>query len=166
MIKVNTTLEIDGGILVGHDGSPAASEAVRWAADLACRLGSKLHVVRSWAISSAPKPPTATGGFVPPMTDFEAAVLERLRADIAALALPEAVDLDCHVLHGKAARRLLEAAAHAEMLVLGARGVGGFMGLRLGSTADQVVHHAPCPVVVVPVDGSDDPVELDTQLTN
>ena len=49
---------------------------------------------------------------------------------------------------------------------MGARGVGGFMGLRLGSTADQVVHHAPCPVVVVPVDGSDDPVELDTQLTN
>ena len=120
-------------------GSGGGHTTARHVMDLARRLGSKLHIVRSWAISSAPKPASATGGYVPPMTDFEAAVLDRLRADIESLALPDDVDLDCHVLHGKAARRLLEAARHADMLVLGARGVGGFMGLRLGSTADQVV---------------------------
>ena len=46
MIKAATTLEITGGILVGHDGSPAAAESVRWAAGLAGRLGTPLHVVR------------------------------------------------------------------------------------------------------------------------
>ena len=164
MIKVATKLEIDGGILVGHDGSAAAADAVRWAARLAARLGARLHIVRSWSISSAPKPSTATAGYVPPMTDFESAVLEHLRADIGALGLSGDVIVDCHVLHGPAARRLLEASKNAEMLVLGTRGAGGFMGLRFGSTADQVVRHARCPVVVVPVDGSDDPPDLDTQL--
>ena len=48
----------------------------------------------------------------------------------------------------------------AELLVVGSRGVGGFRGLILGSTAAQLVGHARCPVVVVPVmgqDGTDDP---------
>ncbi len=165
MLKVATTLELDGGILVGHDGSAAASQAVRWAASLADRLGSPLHVVRAWSISSAPRPATAASGYVPPMTDFETAVLERLRADIAALGLPGTVAVDCHVLHGQAARRLLATSEHAEMLVLGSRGGGGFMGLQFGSTADQVVRHARCPVVVVPVRGSDDPPDTDSQLT-
>ena len=56
------------------------------------------------------------------------------------------------------------AAAHADMLVVGTRGAGGFLGLRMGSTADQVMRHAPCPVVVVPVQGDDDPDDLDTQV--
>jgi nucleotide-binding universal stress UspA family protein len=166
MIKVATTLEVTEGILVGHDGSEAAAEAVRWAAAHAARLGSSLHVVRSWSMSSAPRPSTAKAGYVPPLTDFETAVLEHLRQDIASLSLPAEVDVHCHVLHGPAGRRLLEASAKADMLVIGSRGAGGFLGLRFGSTADQVVRHARCPVVVVPVDGGDDPPDLDTQLSN
>ncbi|MFM7493140.1 MAG: universal stress protein [Acidimicrobiaceae bacterium] len=44
---------------------------------------------------------------------------------------------------------MLEAAKDAELLVVGRRGHGGFMGLLLGSVAEQVAHHAPCPVVIV-----------------
>jgi nucleotide-binding universal stress UspA family protein len=164
MNEVATTLELSGGILVGHDGSDQADEAVRWAARLASRLGCPVHVARSWALSSAPRPASATHGYVPPMTDFEGAVLDRLRADVAALGLPDGLDVQCHVLHGSPGRRLLEASAGAEMLVVGSRGAGGFRGLRFGSTADQVVRHARCPVVVVPVDGSDDPDDLDSHL--
>lgn len=168
MIEVTTTLELHGDLLVGHDGSPAAADAVRWAARLAGRLGCPLHVVRSWSMSSAPRPRTAEPGYVPPLDDFETAVRERLESDVADLGLDAGVDVQCHVLHGPSGRRLLEASVGAEMLVVGSRGAGGFRGLLFGSTADQVVRNARCPVVVVPVDSIDDPDDssgdLDTQL--
>ena len=59
MIKVATELHVDGGLLVGHDGSRAATEAVQYAARLARRLGCKLHVLRTWTISTAPRPASA-----------------------------------------------------------------------------------------------------------
>lgn len=164
MIEVTTRLQLDGGVLVGHDGSAAAAEAVRWASRLAGRLGCPLHVVRTWSISSAPRPSTAAPGYVPPLTDFETAVLDRLRSDVERLGLSEDLDVQCHVLHGAAGRRLLEASESAEMLVVGTRGEGGFRGLLFGSTADQVVRHAKRPVIVVPVTGSDDPADPDVQL--
>ena len=51
--------------------------------------------------------------------------------------------------HGPA-KALLDAASGADMLVVGSRGRGGFQGLLLGSVSQQVLHHAKCPVVVIP----------------
>jgi nucleotide-binding universal stress UspA family protein len=121
-------------------------------------------VVRTWALSSAPRPSTWSAGYVPPLTDFETAVLERLQGDIDALHLSENAEVTCRVLHGSAGRRLVEASKGAEMLVVGSRGVGGFRGLILGSTAAQLVGHAQCPVVVVPVSAPDAPDDLDSGL--
>jgi nucleotide-binding universal stress UspA family protein len=36
--------------------------------------------------------------------------------------------------------------------VLGSRGAGGFTRLLMGSTAGQVVRHAPCPVLIIPLE--------------
>jgi nucleotide-binding universal stress UspA family protein len=152
MGDVANAVTLEGGVLVGHDGSTAASEAVRWAADLAAALGEPLHVLRAWALLNAPQPPSKVGGFIPPMKDWEAAVKDDLARDVAALGLTG--DVHLHVAHAQSAAALLGAARGARMLVVARRGAGGFRGLGFGSTADQVVRHAPGPVVVVPVGGA------------
>ena len=58
------------------------------------------------------------------------------------------LDVEARAVHGAPAAVLLEAAANASMLVVGARGVGGFAGLALGSVSQQVLRHAPCTVIV------------------
>jgi nucleotide-binding universal stress UspA family protein len=151
MTGARSEVVIDGGILVGHDGSSASTEAVAWAADHAARLGVPLHVLRAWSLTNAPRPATMKPGYVPPPEDFEAAVLEQLTRDIEAMHLPAECDVRLHAVRGQSAAELLEAAAGADVVVVGSRGAGGFRGLLSGSTADQVVRHAPCPVVVVPV---------------
>jgi nucleotide-binding universal stress UspA family protein len=148
---MGAAVSIDGGILVGHDGSKSSSEAVSWAAGHAARLGVPLHVMRAWVLTNAPRPKTMEPGFVPPEKDFEEAVLEQLARDVEAMHLHPDCTLELHAAHGQSSAKLLEAAVGAEMLVVGRRGAGGFRGLLTGSTADQVVRHSPCPVVVVPI---------------
>jgi nucleotide-binding universal stress UspA family protein len=62
--------------------------------------------------------------------------------------LPE--PLEGRVVAGPAAGAILDLATDATLIVVGSRGLGGFKGLLLGSVSQQVAHHAPCPVVVVP----------------
>lgn len=152
MVDVTTAAQIEGGIVVGHDGSRNSTYALEWAARLAARLGEPLHVVRAWSMSNAPRPASFTGGYVPPLSEFEAAVREALEADVSRADIPEGVEVTAHACHGPAGQRLVESSTNAYLLVMASRGAGGFRGLRFGSTADQVVRHAPCPVAVIPVD--------------
>ena len=149
MVEVREVVEVHGGIVVGHDGSQCAQEALRWAGRLARKADVALHVVRSWAMTTAPRPATWTPGYVPPLADWEQAVLDELTAHVAAAGLDPEVRVSCHVVHKAPVPALMAAAEGASMLVVGARGRGGFAGLLLGSVGDQLVHHAPCPVTVV-----------------
>ncbi len=150
MNDVADSVDVRGGVVVGHDGSEPAARATRWAARIAVLLDVPLQVVRAWSITSAPRPKTSSPGYVPPITDFEQAVRARLEADVASLDLPGECRVNCHVLHAAPARALLNTAENADLLVVAARGTGGFRGLMFGSTADQVTRHAPCPVTIIP----------------
>ena len=146
---VAESVRIEGGILVGHDGSENAQHALRWAGELARRADMDLHVARAWSMTSAPRPASWSPGYVPPMEDWAAAVLEELTKHVTAAHLDPAVRVHCHVVHKSPAKGLVETSAGADLLVVGARGRGGFGGLLLGSVSDQAVHHAACPVTVI-----------------
>lgn len=142
-------------ILVGHDGSHFSDAALRWALRQSRATGDAVTVARAWTIRSAPTPATFERGYVPPITDFEKAVDEAIGADIApVLAEFPGVEVTTKPVRGPAVNALLEAAGSADMLVLGPRGLGGFLGLRLGSVSEQLVSHAPCTVVIVREDDS------------
>jgi nucleotide-binding universal stress UspA family protein len=151
-----TRAVVDGGVVVGHDGSGCAQEAVQWAAALAERAQWPLHVVRAWRIATAPQPPSWAPGFVPPISDYERAVQADLESDVTAvLGAERGRAAICHVVHAPPVKALIEAAKGADVLVVGARGRGGFAGLLLGSVSDQVTRHAPIPVTVVRSDRKD-----------
>ncbi|MDN4173449.1 universal stress protein [Nocardioides sp. SOB77] len=138
-------------IVVGNDGSEPALRAVEWALDHARAVGGSVTVLRGWTLSTAPRPASQTIGYVPPRADFEAAVLDDLRSDVAdaVAARGEGVDVHYAAYCGPAGNALLEASETADLVVVSSRGRGGFRGLTLGSTTDQLVRHAACPVVVV-----------------
>ena len=144
-------------IVVGNDGSKAAEPALRWALGQARAVGGQAQVLRGWTMTSAPRPESQTPGYIPPIEDFEEAVLKVLRADCADTVADYAdVEVEYVARRGAPANRLLEAAESADLVVVGARGLGGFRGLALGSVSDQVSRHSPCPVVIVRHDKSAD----------
>ncbi len=136
-------------IVAGTDGSAASLNAVRWAHTEALRRGAVLDVVIAWRRAwfgqldvAAPALDDAS------LTQTAGYTAERIIAELPDEPLTEPIGR--LVVEGSPAKAILEAAAGADLIVIGDRGVGGFAGLRLGSTAMQVLHHAPCPVVVVP----------------
>ncbi|HSK15401.1 MAG TPA: universal stress protein [Gaiellaceae bacterium] len=150
-------------VVVGVDGSPGASAALRFALDEARLRGAVLHVVHAWRVplyAAAPEP-----GFVgmpAPTAELDEEVEQALAEDAEralAGALTElrretgddlGVEARAEAIRGAPAHVLLEAAEDADLLVLGARGLGGFKGLLLGSVSQQCVQHARCPTTVVP----------------
>jgi nucleotide-binding universal stress UspA family protein len=69
---------------------------------------------------------------------------------LAGLEGPHPESVTVKAVHGFPVEELVNASKDADMIVLGSRGVGGFARMLLGSTADQVVQRAHCPVLIVP----------------
>ncbi len=133
-------------ILVGVDDSPAAAEAVRWAANEAALRGASLHVMHAWDL------PGFAGWEDAPVTrEGLQAESTRILDGLTAQAAEGRPGLDVVgvSVEGAPVEELLAAAGEADLLVVGSRGEGGFKGLLLGSVSHQCALHAPCPVVIV-----------------
>jgi nucleotide-binding universal stress UspA family protein len=140
-------------IVVGFDGSAPAEAALRWAAAEAALRGVELHVLRAWDLGQELAAVLGERGMqdgVPPATEVEAEVLARLERDVAAL-LPAggAPVVRCRVVEAHPATMLVDAAAGADLLVLGPRGRGRVASMLLGSVTLACVQQSTTPVVVV-----------------
>ncbi|WP_030953104.1 universal stress protein [Streptomyces sp. NRRL S-481] len=140
----------DGRIVVGVPDEPADSEAVRFAFREAARRGVPLEAVRAWhrpAYESADQPPL-TGG---PDPVQRRRAEEALEAGLRALAGEcPSVEVRRRLVEGHARTVLLDASAGAALLVVGARQPIGPFGPQIGRVTHAVLHHAACPVAVVP----------------
>jgi nucleotide-binding universal stress UspA family protein len=137
-------------IVVGVDNSEGSRRALEWAVDEATRRGAHVEAVHVWHF---PYVPPAPGIALSVLGDeeFEAEARRQLNDSvdpIDARALPEPIERV--LLCDGTVTALLERAKGADLLVVGSRGRGGFAGLLLGSVSQEVSHHAPCPVVIVP----------------
>jgi nucleotide-binding universal stress UspA family protein len=137
-------------VVVGVDGSEGSRKALRWAAAEATARGDDLELVHVWEPPQA-YAPHGLGAYPldpEPIRDAARSLLEDLVSEARALA-PK-IDIRGELVEGAPAQALLEHARTADLLVVGSRGLGGFKSLLLGSVSQQVVHHAPCPIVIVP----------------
>ena len=131
-------------IVVGVDGSPASLRALEWAVRQASLTGAVVEAVTAWQF------PLTYGGFqVDAGADWPANARAVQDTAVKEALGDEATALVRRVAEGHSVRVLLDAAAGAELLVVGSRGHGGFTGMLLGSVSEHVVAHAPCAVVVV-----------------
>jgi len=138
---------VAGRIVVGVDGSSHGRHALRFALSEAALRGAGVDVVSSWAVP----PLAATGvGLVPAFDLLRAELGDSARQVVAGeLAAAAGLEIEQHVAQGDAAGVLVEAAAGADLLVVGSRGRGGVTGTVLGSVSRACLQHAPCPVAVV-----------------
>lgn len=141
-----------GPVLLAVDGSPAARGAVEFAFSQASRHGTDLVALHVWsnrterAYASPADPPFVTYD-EGRLHDEEERVLAEALGGMGDL-YPD-VRVERRLVRGRVRHTLIEAGADAGLLVVGARGRGGFTGLLLGSVSQAVLHHAPCPVAVV-----------------
>ncbi|QKW48627.1 universal stress protein [Streptomyces buecherae] len=141
-----------GAVVLGVDGSGAAARAVDFAFTEAALRGAGVRAVHCWTTWNAPTPPPRDVS-MPYANEPGALAASAERLLSQALAgrqerFPD-VAVERQVVHGGTREALIEASRTARLLVVGARGRGGFTGLLLGSVSQAMLHHAHCPVAVV-----------------
>lgn len=139
-------------IVVGVDGSACAHAALEFAGEEAALRGAHLRIVCAWEIPPIVDPSGVYAGVYPQDTlqGFQDKARTIMDEALALMArLQPSIRCEERIIEGQPADVILTEAHDAALIVVGSRGRGGFARLLLGSTSQQVVHHAQCPVVVV-----------------
>lgn len=147
-----------GTIVVGVDGSDGSAHALRWAMAEAAHRGWTVAAVLAWGYLDQHHEIVAEH-FDPNYT-AEAAKGALDSYVEEALGNEQAAAIQRRVVSDLPARALIEASESAALLVVGARGLGGFRGLLLGSVSQRCLHQARCPVAVIRPDETDAPADV------
>lgn len=137
-------------VALGLDRADTQEPAIRFAFEEAALRRARLRVIHVWSHPASRGP----GAMQPLVYDPQVVTEEERRVLGESLAVwcekfPE-VDVVSEVEHGRPVPILAGVSARADLLVVGTRGRGGFAGLLLGSVSHSLLHHAHCPVAVVP----------------
>lgn len=133
-----------GHVVVGVDGSDASVAALRWAMSHA-----ELHGLQVVAVCAYDVPWTI---YIVPTFD-EASYAQQAQEMLdrtvreAQATMPD-VSVESRLVQNRPAKALILAAEGADLLVVGSHGYGALSDVHIGSVANAVVNHAPCPVVV------------------
>jgi nucleotide-binding universal stress UspA family protein len=144
------------GIIVGVDGSDHSRYALEWAIREAAVRHSPLTVLTVqqpttgyWSVGAAvPIPYPYDEDLAKQALQLAEKETNSTLEKVGPESRPSSVTVRAIV--ALPAEALLQAAADADMLVVGSRGAGGFKRLLMGSVSTQVTQHAHCPVVVIP----------------
>jgi len=137
-------------IVVGVDGSPSSRSALRWAVRQARFTGGMVDAVIAWQLPMMLQNYSWAPIYVEEAGDFAEDARKRIDAVVSEEVGPADSRLvRSQVVHGHPVQVLLDAAAGADLLVVGSRGHGSFAEALLGSVSQHCVHHAHCPVLIV-----------------
>ena len=133
-------------ILSPTDFSAPSTEALKIASAIARDRGARLLVLHV-----APRPLSSLGGMqaVPPLpVEFD---ISESRSQLAKIQAPSGVSMETKLEIGAEADTILDVAKKAgcELIVMGTHGRSGLSRLLMGSVAEKVVRHAPCPVLTL-----------------
>ena len=137
--------QVEARIVAAIDGSPASLDALHWAARQAVFTHSTLEIIMTWNW-----PPdygmamTFPSGYDP--SESVAKIIEGAEATLHA-EYPD-LEIAVRVLQGHPAPILVDASKGADLLVVGSRGHGEFVGMLIGSVSEYCTTHAHCPVLL------------------
>jgi nucleotide-binding universal stress UspA family protein len=138
-----------GRVVAGVDGSASSEAVLEFAFEEAAMRGAGLTVMHAWTAPVS----TGPGDLLPLVYDVDSVNEDeaRLLSELLAGWQEKYPDVPVRrlVLHRPPAKELVRLSRGAELLVVGARGRGGFRGLLLGSVSHAAIQHASCPVAVV-----------------
>jgi nucleotide-binding universal stress UspA family protein len=141
------------GIVVGVDGSDHSRQILEWAVKEAGLRNASLTVItvkqvagNEWTGSKQVYPADQAEA-----DKMRKAAEEATQKAVDAVGAPAPASVTVRAVSGIPAQELISASNDADLVVVGARGGGGFARLKLGSVSSQLTHHSAAPVVVVPV---------------
>lgn len=140
-------------ILLATDGSASARAATREAIELARATGWPLHILTVWDLPTLAGYGYSPGAYIPvgELREGEKQHAGEVVAKTVQMAADAGVAVTSSLREGYATEQICAAAEEldAALIVIGAHGWGAFKRLVFGSVSTGVLHHAPCPVLVV-----------------